>query len=124
MSQDPDIQTRIAQTIALLKTKLGVRGKTLAASVRQAKPRLPRRVYKQAIVLAQAEQMAQHPKLRLVLDSPKLVQASEDVQAHLGSINLADRRLGWFLGLLGGLAFNMLALSALVLVFLWWRGLI
>ncbi|NVO57187.1 hypothetical protein HW561_15440 [Rhodobacteraceae bacterium B1Z28] len=124
MSQDTDIQTRIAQTIALLRTKLGVRGKTLTASVQRAKRRLPRRVYKQALVLARAEQMAAHPKLRQVLDNPKLVQASEDVQAHLGSINLADRRMGWFLGLLGGLAFNMLALTALVLLFLWWRDLI
>ena len=124
MSQDADIQIRIAQTIALLRAKLGVRDKTLTASVQRAKRRLPRRVYKQALVLARAEQMAAHPKLRLVLDNPKLVQASEDVQAYLGSINLADRRMGWFLGMLGGLAFNMLALTVLVLLFLWWRGLI
>lgn len=124
MSQDTDIQNNIAQTIALLRSKLGVRDKTLTASVRRAKRRLPRRVYKQAMVLARAEQMAAHPRLRLVLDNPKLAQASEEVQTHLGTINPADRRWGWFLGMLGGLAFNLLALTTLVLVFLWWRGLI
>nr|WP_170617526.1 hypothetical protein [uncultured Ruegeria sp.] len=124
MSQDTDIQTRIAGTIALLREKLGVRDKTLLASVKRAKRRLPRRIYKQALLLANAEQMAAHPRLRRVLDTPKLVSASDEVQAYLGSIDLADRRWGWFLGMLGGLAFNILALSALLLLFLWWRGLI
>ncbi|WP_209507997.1 MULTISPECIES: hypothetical protein [unclassified Ruegeria] len=124
MPQDPDIQTRIAETVALLRAKLGVRDKTLEASIRKAKRRLPRRVYRQAMVLARSEAMASHPKMRLILDTPKLVRASDVVQDHLGSINLADRRWGWFLGLLGGLAFNLLALTALLLVFLWWRDLI
>lgn len=124
MPQDPDIQTRIAETVALLRAKLGVRDKTLEASIRKAKRRLPRRVYRQAMVLARSEAMASHPKMRLILDTPKLVRASDVVQDHLGSINLADRRWGWFLGLLVGLAFNLLALTALLLVFLWWRDLI
>ena len=124
MPQDPDIQTRIAETVALLRAKLGVRDKTLEASIRKAKRRLPRRVYRQAMMLARSEAMASHPKMRLILDTPKLVRASDVVQDHLGSINLADRRWGWFLGLLGGLAFNLLALTALLLLFLWWRDLI
>ncbi|MFI2770223.1 hypothetical protein [Ruegeria faecimaris] len=124
MPQDTDIQTQIAQTIQLLRDKLGVRDKTLTASVKKAKRQLPRRIYKQAMVLAQAEQMAAHPKLRLVLDNPKLIQASEEVQKHLGGINLADRRMGWFLGMLGGLTFNLLAFSALLLIFMLWQGLI
>ncbi|WP_282027770.1 hypothetical protein [Ruegeria faecimaris] len=124
MPQDTDIQIQIAQTIQLLRDKLGVRDKTLTASVKKAKRQLPRRIYKQAMVLAQAEQMAAHPKLRLVLDNPKLIQASEEVQKHLGGINLADRRMGWFLGMLGGLTFNLLAFSALLLIFMLWQGLI
>ncbi|MBO9410167.1 MULTISPECIES: hypothetical protein [Ruegeria] len=124
MAQNPDIQTQIAQTVQLLRDKLGVRDKTLTASVRKAKRQLPRRIYKQALLLANAEQMAAHPKLRLVLDTPKLARASEEVQDHLTGINLADRRLGWFLGMLGGLAFNLLALLVLLLVFLRWQGFI
>lgn len=124
MSQEIDIQTRIAQTILLLRKKLGLRDKTLAESVKRAKRRLPRRIYKQALMLAKAEEMADHPKLRLVLDTPRLEKASEEVQAHLNAINLADRRWGWFLGLLGSLAFNLIALTVIMLVFLWWRGLI
>ncbi len=124
MSKTPDIQTQIAQTVQLLRDKLGVRGKTLTESVRKAKRQLPRGIYKQALLLAQAEQMAAHPKLRLVLDTPKLAQASEEVQKHLSGINLADRRMGWFLGMLSSLAFNLLVLTVLVLMFLRWQGLI
>ena len=124
MTQTTDIQGQIADTVQLLRAKLGVKDKTLTASVRKAKRRLPRRIYKQAMLLARAEQMAAHPKLRLVLDTPKLAQASEEVQTHLTAINLADRRWGWFLSFLGSLALGFLALSALVLVVLRWRGFI
>ncbi|MCG7518882.1 hypothetical protein [Ruegeria sp. Ofav3-42] len=124
MSQTTDIQSQIAQTVQLLRAKLGVKDKTLTASVRKAKRRLPRRIYKQAMMLARAEQMAAHPKLRLVLDTPKLVQASEEVQTHLSGINLADRRWGWFLSFLGSLALGFLALAALAVIILRWRGFI
>lgn len=122
MTQEIDIQTRIAQTISLLRKKLGVKDKTLIASVRRAKRRLPRKVYKQAMVLARAEQMAEHPKLQLLLDMPKLEKASVDVQDHLKTINLADRRWGWFLSFLGSLALGVIALAALAVVVLRWRG--
>ncbi|WP_170545384.1 hypothetical protein [Ruegeria arenilitoris] len=124
MSENTDIQSQIAQTVQLLRKKLGVKDKTLADSIRKAKRLLPRRIYKQALMLANAEQMAAHPKLRLVLDTPKLARASEEVQAHLSGINRADQRLGWFLGMLGGLAFNLLALLALLIIFLRWQGFI
>ncbi|WP_171240023.1 hypothetical protein [Ruegeria sp. HKCCA5491] len=124
MQKTVDIQTQIAQTVQLLRDKLGVHGKTLTESVKKAKRQLPRRIFKQAMLLAQAEQMAAHPKLRLVLDTPKLARASEEVQKHLGGINLADRRMGWFLGMLSSLAFNLLVLSALLLAFLRWQGFI
>ncbi|WP_419740048.1 hypothetical protein [Ruegeria sp.] len=122
MTQETDIQTQIAQTIQLLRKKLGVKDKTLIASVRRAKRRLPRKVYKQAMVLAQAEPMAEHPKLRLVLDGPKLEKASDEVQSHLNAINLADRRLGWFLSFLGSVALGLIALAAVAMIVLRWRG--
>ncbi len=124
MAQVTEVQTQIADTISLLREKLGVKDKTLAASIRRAKRRLPRRVYSQALVLAQAESIAEHPKLRMVLDTPKLTRASNEVQEHLRSINLTDRRWGWFLGMLGGLVFNLFTLTALILIILWWRGII
>ncbi len=122
MSQETDIQSRIAETLALMRDKLGVRDKTLTESVKRAKRRLPRPIYKQALFLAKAEPMADHPKLRLILDTPVLEQASDNVQAHLKAINLADRRMGLFLSMLGSAAFGLLALFALAIIVLRWRG--
>ncbi|WP_424831087.1 hypothetical protein [Ruegeria sp.] len=124
MSNDTDIQTRIAETIQLLRKKLGVRDKTLAASVRRARRRLPRTVYKQALVLARAEAMMDHPRLRLVVDTPALQKASDDVQTHLRSIDLADRRRGWVLSVLGSIALGILVLGGVIIFVLRWRGLI
>ena len=73
---------------------------------------------------AVAEALGLGVRLRLILDTPRLEKAAHEVQAHLRSISLADRRWGWFLDTLGSLAFNLLALAVLVLIFLLWRGLI
>lgn len=121
MSDQIAVQDQIAQTVGLLREKLGVRGKTLEAAVRKARHRLPRRVHKQAMKLAQAEDRAAHPRLRLTLNTPALSKAAREVRTHLESIDLADRRKGWWLGMLGGLAFNLLLLLVLLLVFWGWR---
>lgn len=120
MTELTAVQAHIVDTIALLQDRLGVRGKTLAQALRRARHRLPRRVYKQAMRLAQAEPMAAHPKLRLTLDTPPLARAAEEVQSHLRDIDKADRRKGWWLGVLGGMAFNILLLIILLLVALYW----
>ena len=114
----------IDKVMALLREKLGAGGRNLDAALRKARHRLPRDVYKQALQLARAEPLAAHPKLRLTLDSVALGAAAERVRTHLETIDLADRRKGWWLGMLGGLAFNLLAFVALVVAVLMWRGLI
>ena len=81
-------------------------------------------IHRQATKLAQVEGMAGHPKLRLTLDTPALAKAAREVQDHLRSIDVADRRKGWWLGALGALAFNILLFGALVIAFMMWRGLI
>ncbi|MDP5217770.1 hypothetical protein Q5Y75_11110 [Ruegeria sp. 2205SS24-7] len=124
MAEQISVEQQIAQTIAMLRAKLGVRGKTLAAALRRARHRLPKHIYKQALLLAQVEDRAAHPKLRLTLDSPKLADAAEKVQTHLDAISLTERRKGWLLGMLGGLVFNLLLLAVLLLLFLLWQGLL
>ena len=96
----------------------------MSAALAKARHRLPRRIHRQASRLAKAEPLAGHPKLRLTLDAEGLHAAAFEVQAHLAAIDLADRRKGWWLGMLGGLAFNILLSLVMALVFLRWRGLI
>lgn len=122
MAEQIIVEQQIAKTIQMLRAKLGVRGKTLSAALRKARHRLPRGVYKKALLLAQVEDRAAHPKLRLTLDSPALADAAEKVQTYLDAINLADRRKGWLLGMLGGMAFNILLFGTLLLLFLLWQG--
>lgn len=124
MAEEITVEEQIARTVALLRAKLGVRGKTLAAALRRARHRMPRRIYRQAMKLAQVEDRASHPKLRLTLDGAALAGAARDVQAHLEAIDRADRRKGWWLGMLGGLAFNILLFGVLLLLFLLWQGII
>ncbi|MGD9866357.1 MAG: hypothetical protein AB7S99_24440 [Pseudodonghicola sp.] len=122
MTDPARIETRIEETAALLRDKLGARGQTLGAALARAGRRLPRRIRSQARLLAEAERFAQHPRLRLTLDGAALGKAADEVGAHLKAIDLADRRKGWWLGLLGGMAFNILAWFGLLLGVLVWRG--
>ncbi|WP_425045621.1 hypothetical protein [Primorskyibacter sp. S87] len=124
MAQADIIQSDIAQVSGLLREKLGSNGVTLAAALKKARHRLPRRIYRQGQKLAKAEAVAGHPKLRLTVDTPGLHKAAREVSAHLETIDLADRRKGWWLGMLGGMAFNILAFIAVLLIVLRWRGFI
>lgn len=122
MSDPQDIKTQIDAVSDRLRDKLGARGATLGAAL--GKARLPRRVAGQARLLARAEAFADHPKLRLTLDAEQLNAASREVCAHLDAIDLADRRKGWWLGMAGGMAFNLLLAAALLIGVLVWRGLV
>ncbi len=112
----------IAELADLMRARLGVRGRTLRAALARARHRLPRRIRARAARLAAAEPLARHPKLRLTLDHAALARAAAELRDHLDSIDAAERRKGWWLGVLGGLAFNMLAFLALLLAVLRWRG--
>ena len=122
MTQPQAIADLISETRALMRDKLGVSGSDMARAAGKAKGRLPAKIYAQALVLANAETLSQHPKLRLTLDAPALGLAAADVQGFLNAIDLADRRKGWILGMLGGLAFNMILFVVVLALVLYWRG--
>lgn len=122
MTQPNAIPDLITQTKTLMREKLGVRASDMARAVAKAKRRLPGKIYSQALLLADAEALSAHPKLCLTLDAPALGVAAGDVQQYLKSIDLADRRKGWILGMLGGLAFNMILFVAILVLVLYWRG--
>ena len=116
MTKPQAIADLISQTKDLMREKLGVR------ALDMAKNRLPGKVYSQAMVLAKAETLSAHPKLCLTLDAPALALAASDVQAYLNTIDLADRRKGWILGMLGSLAFNLILFVVVLGLVLYWRG--
>lgn len=115
MSDGQDISNQIGAVSNLLAEKLGARGRTLSQALRKARHRLPRRIHRQAQKLAQAEPYADHPRLRSTLDAQELEAAGREVRAHLAGIDTADLRKGWWLGMAGGMAFNLL-LYAVILI--------
>ena len=114
----------IDQVRVALREKEGISGHDLGAALSKARRRLPRRILRQGQVLSRAERMVGHPKLVLTLDHGALRKAGVEVLAYLENVDIADRRKGWWLGMLGSLAFNILLLITLLIVLLFWRNLI
>jgi hypothetical protein len=106
----------------MLRVKMGVRGRGFASAFGRAKRRLPRTVRAEGRVLAEGLAMAEHPKLRQTLDFPRLKRAGTELRTHLGGIDLVERRKGALLNLLGVIAFNLLVVVTLFIVWLVWRG--
>ncbi len=124
MGEQVSIEQLIAGITAQLRVQLGVGGRDLGTALGRARHRLPRRTYRQGMILVRAEPLAAHPKLRLTLDGPALAAAAAVVSAHLATIDPADRRKGWWLGMLGGMSFNLILMGALWVGFLIWRGIV
>lgn len=122
MTQHSEIPRHITQISDLLWSKFGASGQTLARALAKAKARLPGRVYSRAMELANAQQMASHPKLLLTLDATKLGKSAQEVETYLTAIDVKDRRKGWILGMLGGMVFNILLFVCLLIGLLFWRG--
>ncbi len=112
---------QIEEAAALLREKLGVKGPSFEMALRRAKHRLPRRVYREGMVLARAEALSGHPKLARTIDQVRLEGAARVLRAHLAEHDPGEERKTWWLGVLGGLAFNILLLGTLVILFVVWR---
>lgn len=122
MANEQDIQDQVTLCLTMMREKLGLRAADMTQALPRARRRLPRHVYKGAVALAAAEPLLVHPKLRLTLDTVTLSKAARDLQAYLDDIDLKDRRKAWWLGVLGGVSFNLIALAVVVIVVLVWRG--
>lgn len=124
MSQSASLNLQIEQIMTLMRDKLGVKADSFAVAIDKARRRMPRRVYRQGRVLARASALLDHPKLSATVNTAETKRAAQVVHGFLASIDLADQRKGWWLGMLGTLAFNLLAVFAIVMVVLVWRGIL
>ncbi|THH37082.1 hypothetical protein E4Z66_09100 [Aliishimia ponticola] len=122
MTESQDTQSRLDDVRAQLRAVHRVRGRSLEQAVRRSRRLLPREVRRDAQVLVRAEQALGHPLLQMQTDMDAVRRAQDNVQRHLDSIDLADRRRGRLLGLAGVLAFNFLVVGALFLGWLIWSG--
>lgn len=118
------VDQMVAQLAAQVERKMGIRGRDPVACLKTATRRLPYAQRKALVTLLEAQPLAQNPKLARRLDMSKLQAAERTVSNYLQGYDMADRRVGAVLGVLGSLAFSLLAVAALVIVILVWRGLV
>lgn len=109
---------------ALLEERLGVRGNGLAAKLKKAGRRLPKKVQEAGATLAQAAEMAQNPRFLMRINEEAVAEAYDLCVRHLSAIDRWDRRKGAILGVTTSIFFSLLVVAALVVAVLVWRGLV
>jgi hypothetical protein len=124
MATHDEIEGLIAGVTGEMHDKLRVGGADLHRTLSRTRRQLPHRIQRQARQLAEAEPLAAHPRLRRTLNAVALEAAASEVSKYLSGIDVANRRKGWWLSLLGGVAVNLLLLGALLVLLLRWRGIV
>ncbi len=84
--------------------------------------RAPGAVKKAAEGFKQARLQAGHPKLMHMVDAAQLEMQFAALTEYLSAIDVADRRKGLILSILGSVSFNLLAVFIALMVWLVWRG--
>jgi len=118
------IQDKADAVAVLMKERLGIRGKTLAVKLRGAGRLLPKKIKRDVAVLAEAAHHAQSPKLYKMIDHGRVDLAYDNSLKHLKDVDVAYRRRGKLLSVLGSLAFSFLVVGAVLIAILRWRGFI
>lgn len=118
----PEIPELAQEATALMRARLGARGDTLNETLRQRGRRLPRKIRRAAEHLAEAEAMAGHPRLRVLLDNAQIKRAGRQVVNHLRALGAAQRRWQLFLSIAGSMSFAFLVTTGGVIAVLVWRG--
>lgn len=116
------VQQMADRVSELMAEHLKVRGEGLAGKLRRGGRLLPRKLRAQAQYLAEAAEQARHPHLRIRIDMARVTEAYDGLCRHLTSLNRWERRRVALLNLLGSVAFNLLAVGALLIAVLVWRG--
>ncbi|MDZ4310668.1 MAG: hypothetical protein U1A24_08930 [Cypionkella sp.] len=116
------LQQMADRVAALMEDRLRVRGQGLGEKLRKGGRLLPRRVRAAAEVLHTGATMAQNPKLWAQVDQQSVAQAYDTCVRHLNGVDGGDRRKGAVLGVAASVAFSVLAVAALLVIVLAWRG--
>ena len=124
MQRDLDFLQLEQNALAGLREKLGVKAKDLPRGMKRAGRRLPREAHRAAEVISTALAHSSHPKLGRMIDAASVAAADTVLHAHLEKIDPKERRKDAILSFLGTQAFNVLAVIALVVGLMYWRGLL
>lgn len=115
---------RVDKLETLLGEKFGLTRGPLAGRLARLGRRVPGSVRRDLQQVEQARFLSGHPKLRHVTDPRQVDQAYGRAVEHLSAIDVTARRKGKAINLLATILFNLLAVIALVIIVLVWRGLV
>lgn len=113
---------KTADVLVLAKAKFGVRNRSLEKAMKKIGRRVPGWVHKEAGVISEARGLTAHPKLMRQIDVARVDKAFDSITAHLQTVDRRERRIDRILDVLGSLSFNLIVLTALVILFLRWQG--
>lgn len=122
METQDSITARATRVQSALDGAFGVRAKTLSRALRKTGRRLPRRLHKDAGLIVAAQNLGGNPKLLRQADTRALDGATERVVSWLDTVDRADARRGYWIGIGAMIGFNILAVLGAVVVWMWWTG--
>lgn len=122
MDDAGELRKAVLRLEKLLAARFGVETGPLALRAARVGRRLPRGVRRDLALVGEAAQLAGHPRLGVLHDRAAVMAAAERARARLEAEDVADRRKGLVLGVLAGLAFNLMLLVVGLLWLLRWRG--
>ncbi|WP_187429025.1 hypothetical protein [Roseobacter fucihabitans] len=122
MQASLDIETKAETLNAAFEKHLGIKGQTLAHSVGRARRRLPKRLYRQAVLVADVDALRGNIKLTRQFDAHEIDRSFDDVTQHLSKIDRADARRGRVISVLAALAFNFIVVCVAVIIWLRLNG--
>lgn len=118
------IQQMAERISALLTERMYIKGRDLGDKLSRGGRKLPRKVRKSADALAQAAEHSYNPKLLLQINEEEVAGHYDICLKHLTAVNKGHKTRGILLGLSTSILFSLLAVGALVIGVLVWRGLI
>ena len=107
--------------VALIRERLGIKGADLPQAMKRAGRLMPRRVHRAGDLIEKTSALAGNPKLARMQDASALDRAFDDITLYLMEVDVADRRRGRLLGILGSLAFIFIVIVAAVITYLNWQ---
>ena len=119
-----DYNRKTEALCALLRVKLGLRGRDFSTRLGRAGRLLPKQMHRAGKTIVDAGQMVAHPRLARLVDARVVNTAISELSAYLNEIDPKDRRKGKLLGWMAAQVVNLIAIAVLLIALLNWRGLI
>lgn len=116
------VQQMADRVAMLMEQRLKVGGADLSAKLKRGGRKLPRKIRREAEYLAGVAELAQHPRVQMMLDDARTAQAYDACVRYLNPLGAGDRLVGRLLGIAGSIAFALLVVCGGLIAVLVWRG--